>query len=152
MKRKVLPARLCMEMKEKTFLQGIVWKCEGTGLLTKQCWNPALCSWCRHPCCFRSGSSTCVDSGEYKINKWLKGRISLQIGSITPCLSDSFKAEGWSVMGFVLHYNAFAGYFQALVKIAWFSVKRFFSYSQSSGLKPRRFIFPEWARSVLFTP
>lgn len=48
----------------------------------------------------------------------LQGRVSLQIGSITPCLSDSFKAEGWSVTGFVLHCNALAGYFQALVKIA----------------------------------
>lgn len=90
MKRKVLPARLCMEMKEKAFSQGIVWKCEGTGLLTKQ--HRIL------PCIRCVGSHTGLGVARPPVSargntkeingcSALQGRVSLQIGSITPCLS-----------------------------------------------------------------
>lgn len=59
------------------------------------CWNPALWLWCRQPCCFRSGLVHLYRLNTKGINgcSALRGLVLLQIGSITPCLSDSFKAE-----------------------------------------------------------
>lgn len=57
MKRKVLLARFCVEMKEKAFLQGIL--CEGTGLLTAEI-LPCDCGVGSHAV-LEVGLSTCID-------------------------------------------------------------------------------------------